>query len=68
MSSLPVELLETPPLDPERAIEGRSPWQLAWARLRRDRVAIAVPRRDLPDHDHRAGRPAVRVPHRPWAE
>lgn len=23
------------------AIEGRSPWQLAWARLRRDRVAIA---------------------------
>jgi peptide/nickel transport system permease protein len=24
-----------------RAIAGRSPWQLAWARLRRDRVAIA---------------------------
>lgn len=23
------------------AIEGRSPWQLAWARLRRDRVALA---------------------------
>ena len=26
---------------PPRTIEGRSPWQLAWARLRRDRVAIA---------------------------
>ena len=26
---------------PPTAIEGRSPWQLAWARLRRDRVAIA---------------------------
>ena len=32
------------------AIEGRSPWQLAWARLRRDRVALACLRRDLPDH------------------
>ncbi len=41
MSSLPVELLETRHSTPERAIEGRSPWQLAWARLRRDRVAIA---------------------------
>jgi peptide/nickel transport system permease protein len=30
-----------PPAEREpRAIEGRSPWQLAWARLRRDRVAI----------------------------
>ena len=30
-----------PPAEGEpRAIEGRSPWQLAWARLRRDRVAI----------------------------
>jgi peptide/nickel transport system permease protein len=30
------------PFGPEpAAIEGRSPWQLAWARLRRDRVAIA---------------------------
>jgi peptide/nickel transport system permease protein len=27
--------------EPLEAIEGRSPWQLAWARLRRDRVAIA---------------------------
>jgi peptide/nickel transport system permease protein len=26
---------------PPKTIEGRSPWQLAWARLRRDRVAIA---------------------------
>jgi peptide/nickel transport system permease protein len=26
---------------PARAIEGRSPWQLAWARLRSDRVAVA---------------------------
>ncbi|MPZ84399.1 MAG: ABC transporter permease subunit [Actinophytocola sp.] len=25
---------------PDRPVEGRSPWQLAWARLRRDRVAI----------------------------
>jgi peptide/nickel transport system permease protein len=26
---------------PPEIVEGRSPWQLAWARLRRDRVAIA---------------------------
>jgi peptide/nickel transport system permease protein len=25
----------------EAAVEGRSPWQLAWARLRRDKVAVA---------------------------
>ena len=30
-----------PAQGPPGAIEGRSPWQLAWARLRRDRVAIA---------------------------
>jgi peptide/nickel transport system permease protein len=40
VSTLPSELIETPPFDPDRAIEGRSPWQLAWARLRHDRVAI----------------------------
>src|SRR5262249_35565748 len=33
--------LEQVPTEPARAIEGRGPWQLAWARLRRDRVAIA---------------------------
>jgi ABC-type dipeptide/oligopeptide/nickel transport system permease subunit len=27
--------------DAARIVEGRGPWQLAWARLRRDRVAIA---------------------------
>jgi peptide/nickel transport system permease protein len=26
--------------EPTRAIQGRTPWQLAWARLRRDKVAI----------------------------
>jgi peptide/nickel transport system permease protein len=31
----------TPAGGPRGAIEGRNPWQLAWARLRRDRVAIA---------------------------
>jgi peptide/nickel transport system permease protein len=37
-----LELLGTPSAEPSpEAIEGRSPWQLAWARLRRDRVAIA---------------------------
>ena len=41
MSTLPAELFETPPFDLERGIEGRSPWQLAWERLRRDRVALA---------------------------
>jgi peptide/nickel transport system permease protein len=30
-----------PAQGPPGAIEGRTPWQLAWARLRRDRVAIA---------------------------
>ncbi|HEV7566315.1 MAG TPA: ABC transporter permease [Microbacteriaceae bacterium] len=41
MNTLPIELVETPePPDAPRAIEGRSPWQLAWARLRHDRVAI----------------------------
>jgi peptide/nickel transport system permease protein len=37
-----LELLGTPSAEPSaEAFEGRSPWQLAWARLRRDRVAIA---------------------------
>lgn len=35
------ELPTSPAERPPGAIEGRSPWQLAWARLRRDRVAIA---------------------------
>jgi peptide/nickel transport system permease protein len=36
-----LELLTPPSAEPSaEAIEGRSPWQLAWARLRRDRVAI----------------------------
>jgi peptide/nickel transport system permease protein len=26
--------------EPARAIQGRTPWQLAWARLRRDKVAV----------------------------
>jgi peptide/nickel transport system permease protein len=33
-------LAPAPEERPPGAIEGRSPWQLAWARLRRDRVAI----------------------------
>ncbi|MDP9256256.1 MAG: ABC transporter permease [Actinomycetota bacterium] len=41
MNSLPVELMEDVPLDRPDAIEGRNPWQLAWARLRADRVALA---------------------------
>ena len=43
MNSLPVDLLEggAEPLELPGAIEGRSPWQLAWARLRRDRLALA---------------------------
>jgi peptide/nickel transport system permease protein len=42
VNALPVEIVEGgEPPDPPRAIEGRSPWQLAWSRLRRDRVAIA---------------------------
>jgi peptide/nickel transport system permease protein len=37
-----LEQVATEPAEgPPGAIEGRSPWQLAWARLRRDRVAIA---------------------------
>jgi peptide/nickel transport system permease protein len=41
MNALPLELEGAgDPHDPPRAIEGRSPWQLAWSRLRRDRVAI----------------------------
>jgi peptide/nickel transport system permease protein len=41
MNALPLELVdgEEPPELP-RAIEGRSPWQLAWVRLRHDRLAI----------------------------
>lgn len=27
-------------ISPRKAVEGRSPWQLAWARLRKDKVAI----------------------------
>jgi peptide/nickel transport system permease protein len=41
MSTLPPALVEAPLPPASQAIEGRSPWQLAWARLRRDRVAIA---------------------------
>jgi peptide/nickel transport system permease protein len=41
VNSLPVELMEDMPAGSPAAIEGRSPWQLAWARLRRDRVALA---------------------------
>jgi peptide/nickel transport system permease protein len=44
-SSIPAtELPEIPApglAEPERAIEGRSTWQLAWRRLRKDRAAIA---------------------------
>src|SRR5579872_201923 len=44
-SAIPTtELVEVPaPGDAEsgRAIEGRSTWQLAWARLRKDRAAVA---------------------------
>jgi peptide/nickel transport system permease protein len=42
VNSLPVDLLEggSEPLEMPGAIEGRSPWQLAWARLRRDRLAL----------------------------
>jgi peptide/nickel transport system permease protein len=39
VNSLPVDLLEGG-AEPRDAIEGRSPWQLAWARLRRDRLAL----------------------------
>jgi peptide/nickel transport system permease protein len=41
VSTLPAALVEAPLPPEEGAIQGRSPWQLAWARLRRDRVAIA---------------------------
>jgi peptide/nickel transport system permease protein len=38
----PLDLRSTAPSGgPPGTIEGRNPWQLAWARLRRDRVAIA---------------------------
>jgi ABC-type dipeptide/oligopeptide/nickel transport system permease subunit len=37
---LTVEALEQQALDEPRAIEAKSPWRLAWDRLRRDRVAI----------------------------
>jgi peptide/nickel transport system permease protein len=43
MTSLPTSVEPVDPLGASsapRPIEGRSPWQLAWARLRRDRVAI----------------------------
>jgi peptide/nickel transport system permease protein len=42
VNSLPVELPDggAELVEPLGAIEGRSPWQLAWARLRRDRVAL----------------------------
>jgi peptide/nickel transport system permease protein len=41
MNALPLELVDSDqPPEPPQAIEGRSPWQLAWSRLRRDRVAI----------------------------
>jgi peptide/nickel transport system permease protein len=37
-----LETLGAPPAPPGPGrIEGRSPWRLAWARLRRDRVAVA---------------------------
>jgi peptide/nickel transport system permease protein len=46
MTSLPAVGAETAaagliPQAAGRAVEGRSPWQLAWARLRRDKVAVA---------------------------
>ena len=46
MTSLPAVTAGTVSADPvpgpgEAAVEGRSPWQLAWARLRHDRVAVA---------------------------
>lgn len=39
-SQIELELPEQP-LEPARFIEGRSTWQLAWARLRKDKAAIA---------------------------
>jgi peptide/nickel transport system permease protein len=36
-----VELFESPPpVDESRAIEAKSPWRLAWERLKRDRIAL----------------------------
>src|SRR6202035_2411376 len=44
-ASLETRLAEPTAADPEgeaaKEIQGRSPWQLAWARLRQDRLAIA---------------------------
>jgi peptide/nickel transport system permease protein len=40
MNQIFVEPVEAPEPLAEDAIEGRNPWQLAWARLRRDRVAM----------------------------
>jgi len=40
-ASLTVDLLEPPPSGGSSAIEAKSPWRLAWQRLRSDRVAIA---------------------------
>jgi peptide/nickel transport system permease protein len=45
MGGLDAQLAEAVAAEPEgesaKEIQGRSPWQLAWARLRHDRVAIA---------------------------
>jgi peptide/nickel transport system permease protein len=46
MTSIPAVDAETAAAEPIPelegcAVEGRSPWQLAWARLRRDKVAVA---------------------------
>jgi peptide/nickel transport system permease protein len=40
--SLPAVELVEPPLDPgePRVVEAKSPWRIAWERLRRDRVAL----------------------------
>jgi peptide/nickel transport system permease protein len=42
MTQVPaIELFESPPpFEESRAIEAKSPWQLAWERLRRDRIAM----------------------------
>ncbi len=41
LAQIPPEVPPAKPLDPAQTIEGRSPWQLAFERLRHDRVAIA---------------------------
>lgn len=41
LAGTPPEVTPAEPLDAAKAIEGRSPWQLAFERLRHDRVAIA---------------------------